>query len=130
MFTPEVYSIEVMYLLTLIQNNCFFRELCWMNSKGDAVQTPMPLLLKMENLLEAARKQRQLHLENLQRSRKKNVEDATYQIEEDDMRAIYNRWRWDAESWMNPQTLMKYKHLLDSGKNAAAQQLSKSAFST
>ena len=80
-------------------------------------------------MLEAARKQRQLHLENLQRSRK-NVEDATYQIEEDDMRAKYSRWRWDAESWMNSQTLMKYKHLLDSGKNSAAQQLSKSAFST
>ena len=46
------------------------------------------------------------------------------------MRAIYNRWRWDAESWMNPQTLMKYKQLLASGKNSAAQQLGKTAFST
>ena len=46
------------------------------------------------------------------------------------MKAIYNRWRWDAESWMNPQALMKYKQLLDSGKNSAAQQLGKSAFST
>ena len=31
---------------------------------------------------------------------------------------------------MNPETLKKYKQLLDSGKNAAAQQLGKSAFST
>ena len=46
------------------------------------------------------------------------------------MKAIYNRWRWDAESWMNPQALMKYKQLFDSGKNSAAQQLGKSAFST
>ena len=59
-----------------------------------------------------------------------NVVDATHQIEEDDMRAIYNRWRWDADSWMNPETLMKYNQLLDRGKNGAAQQLGKTAFST
>ena len=118
--------------MQFIQDNCFFREPRGISSKGDSVKTPIPLSLTMESLLEAARKQRQLHLEHLPRSRKKKekVEDATYQIEEDDMRAIYNRWRRDAESWMNPHFLMKYKQLLDSRKNAAAQPLGKKAFGT
>ena len=46
------------------------------------------------------------------------------------MRAIYNRWRWDTESWMNPETLMTYKQFLHSGRKNATQQLGKSAFNT
>ena len=78
-------------LMELIEANCFFGDLCSRNSTGDAVQTPIPLPLKMETLLEAAKEQRQLHLKSLPRSRKEKVVDATYQISEDDMKAIYNR---------------------------------------
>ena len=67
-------------LMQFIQENCFCGKLCWINSEGDAVQTPIPLPRKMETLLEAARKQRQLHLENLPRSKRRKVEDATYKI--------------------------------------------------
>ena len=115
--------------MEFIEANCFFGDLCLKNSTRDAVQTPIPLPLKMETLLEAAKKQRELHIENLPPDRKKHVVDATYEIDEDDMKAIYNLWRRDTESWMNPASLMKYKQLLASRQNAAAQKLGKQAFS-
>ena len=115
--------------MQFIQDNCSFGQLCWINSTGDAVQTPIRLPLKMETLLEAAKKQRELHIENLPPDRKKHVVDATYEIDEDDMKAIYNLWRRDTKSWMNPASLMKYKQLLASRQNAAAQKLGKQAFS-
>ena len=117
-------------VMKFIEDNCFFGDLCWINRSGDAVQTPISLPLKMETLLEAARTQRQLYLEGLPPWRKVNVVDATHEIEEEDMRDIYNRWRWDADSWMNPETLETYNQFLDRGKKGAAQQLGKTAFST
>ena len=41
-------------LMQFIQDTCFYGDLCWKNSAGDPVQTPMPLALKMEALLEVA----------------------------------------------------------------------------
>ena len=116
-------------VMKFIEDNCFFGNLCWINCTGDTVQTPIPIALKMETLLAAARTQRNLYLEHLPPWRKVKVVDATHQIEEEDMRTIYNRWRWDADSWMNPETLIEYNQLMDRGKNNAAQQLGKTAFS-
>jgi hypothetical protein len=125
--TENEQGQEVMKFIT---DNCFFGDLCWINRTGDRVQTPISLPLKMETLLEAAKTQRQLYLEHLPPWRKRNVVDATHEIEEKDMTEIYNRWRWDPESWMKPGTLEHYNELFASGKNQAAQQLGKTAFST
>ena len=84
----------------------------------------------MEKLLEVAGDQRLLHLERLPLWRKEKLVDATYEIEEDDMKHLHNRWRWDGHSWMNPETLTNYTQLCDRGQNGAAQRLGKKAFST
>ena len=75
--------------------------------RSDSVESQIPLPLKMESLLETAGTQRRLTLEILRRRGKVNVVDAREQIEEDDMKDMYNRWRWDADSWMNTKTFTK-----------------------
>ena len=83
----------------------------------------------METLLEAAREQRQIHLQNLPRWQKTHVADATYEIKEEDMRTIYNRWRWDVESWMNEENRKTYHDLgWKKRKPVEAQQMQMDAF--
>ena len=54
-------------LMNFIEGECFFGDLCFENSNGDSVSTPIPLQVKMEGLLERAAERRQLVLDGLRR---------------------------------------------------------------
>ena len=77
--------------MKFIEDQCFFGELCFKNSNGDNLKTPMPLGIKMECLLETAAKRRQLVLDRLRGSAAQPVVDTTHEIEEDDMRTMWQR---------------------------------------
>ena len=53
--------------MNFIEGECFFGDLCFENSNGDSVSTPIPLQVKMEGLLERAAERRQLVLDGLRR---------------------------------------------------------------
>ena len=92
--------------------------------------------LKMEDLLEAAEKRRQLALDHLRKCGKLDTFSlagnhySTHQMEEDDMKEMYNRWRRDIHSWMNENTLTGYRNLKRAGCHSTAQAFVKTAFNT
>ena len=123
-------------LLKFIHKECFFRDLCYKNCNGDDVKMPIPMSLKMEDLLEAAEKRRQLALDHLRKCGKLDTFSlagnhySTHQMEENDMKEMYNRWRRDIHSWMNENTLTGYRNLKRAGCHSTAQAFVKTAFNT
>ena len=116
-----------------ITDCCFFGKLLTMDVYGDPIETPVPLSVKMETLLQAARRQRE---KQQQRLKRRGVQYAYVPLEEmhmdpaDDMKEIFNTWRQDVDSWMKPSTLTTYRDLQQNGLSQAAHQLAKKTFST
>jgi hypothetical protein len=88
---------------------------------------PFGSALKMEELLRVAQRQRDLHMEKLRR--RQSVPNDMH-MGKDDMKEIYNTWRNDVGSWMNPSTLATYEELQHNSRWQDAHQLRKIAFST
>ena len=105
---------------------CFFSKLLMMDAFGQPIDKPVPLAVKMEELLRAARRQRELHLEKL----KCRQQCCTTCINEEDMKAIYNGWRHDVQSWMQDSTLEIYEEHMRNHQHQQAHQLGKKAFNT
>ena len=78
-------------LMGFIEEHCFFGDLCYKNSNGDDLDTPLPLPTKMEALLEKATEVRHYILEKVAYREGYPVEDTTYEIEEEDMRTMWQR---------------------------------------
>ena len=116
-----------------ITDCCFNGNLLSRNERGESMETPMPLPVKMENLLRACRTQR---VKQQKRLMDRGVEYAFGPIDEMhmdpgyDMREIMNTWRDDPESWMNPRTMENHRELEWNGLFQSAHQLRKRTFST
>ena len=114
-----------------ISKSCFFGNLLMKNRYGKRLEKPMPLAVKMEELLAQALRQRQLHLHRLKlASGRRTHVDPLMRIEDDDMKTIYNEWRTHPEKYMQWSTLETYKAMKSRGENQQAHQLTKSCFST
>ena len=116
-------------MMKFITETCFHGKLCHKNAYGEDLEKPMALTLKMEILLETAAKRRKIVLNSLSNSAAQPVPDTEYVIAEEDMREMWNTWRWDVESWMSEKNLKTYYDLLWWGKRGDAQKMTKSLFS-
>ena len=91
---------------------CFFGKFHTLDMYGKPCETPVPLSVKMEELLRVAQKQRDLHLERLRRrGDQRSLPNDMHMDPDDDMKNIYNTWREDIHSWMRPSTLAAYEEL-------------------
>ena len=112
-----------------ITKSCFFGSLVTMDFFGQPLEKPLPLAVKMEELLQAAWRQRQLQVDRLRRSTGRRV-DTHMRMGNNDMKQTYNEWRAHPEEWMQMSTLQVYKDMQRSGQKQKAHQLAKSRFST
>ena len=109
---------------------CFFGTLLTLDVYGEDIDTPVPLSVKMEELLRAAENQRELHVQRLRRKYPGENFPHHRQMDDDDMKEIFNTWRKDVQSWMRGSTLAKHEEMERCGLWQDAHQLGKSSFST
>ena len=110
-------------LMQFILNDCFWGDLFY--NDRDA-KTPMDFFLKMEKLLQAVHKRRQLLLTDVL------TDDSSHYIAVKDNPVVadmFNKWRSDVREWMHESNLKKYEDLKNAGKNNDAHALGKRAFS-
>ena len=109
---------------------CFFGSLLTMDPFGQPIDKPVPLAVKMEELLRTAQRQRELHLERLKRRcGRAQAPPNNLRMTNEDMKEIYNEWRKDVQSWMRESTLATYEELNHSCRHQEAHQLGKRTFS-
>ena len=120
-------SLEGQQLMKFIEEKCFFGKLCYKNAHGEDLEKPMRLTLKMEILLSTAAERRNGFLKNLCCGAEQPALDMTHIIAEEDMKNIFNHWRWDADSWMSEKNLKVYKNLLRHAHHDA-QKMAKQRF--
>ena len=113
-----------------ITETCFFGSLLTLDVYGEDIDTPVPLSVKMEELLRAARRQRELHIQRLRRQHPGENFPHHRKMDNDDMKEICNTWRRDVQSWMRKSTLAKHEEMERRGHMQDAHQLGKSSFST
>ena len=101
---------------------CFFGNLLTLNPFGQVVDKPVPLAVKMEELLEAAQRQRELHFERLQNCW---VTREDRSMTGADMEEIHNAWGKDVRSWMQDSTLETYEAHMRSGRTHETHKLGK-----
>ena len=109
-----------------ITKSCFFDNILIVDVYGERLEKPIPLAVKMERLLETAKRQRELHIRSSRRSA--NTVLNSLCIEPDGMRNIFNNWRAHPEKWMKNSTLAKHKEMLRSGRKQDAHKLAKKCF--
>jgi len=117
--------------MNYMESCCFFGNLLSLDRYGEPIDIPVPLSIKMEELLRAAQEQRDLQLQRLmERGVQRTLSNDMHMHPVHDMKEIYNTWRHDVESWMTPSTLDDYQWLLYNQRNQEAHLLGKQAFST
>ena len=81
---------HVRELTEFIRTQCFTKpELLRRNANGDRLKYPMPLALKMEQLLDAAEERRRLALTQLKPECNQALADATVEIPEEHMKRLW-----------------------------------------
>ena len=101
-----------------------------MSDLGERLSKPMPLAVKMEELLQEAQRQRELHIDRLTRSsRSRRLVNAQMVMDDDDVKVIYNQWRTHPEDWVHSGTFERYTEMLRTGQSQTAHLLAKSRFS-
>ena len=81
---------HVRELTEFLRTQCFTKpELLRRNANGDRLKFPMPLALKMEQLLDAAEERRRLALRQLKPGRDLALADATVEIPEEHMKRLW-----------------------------------------
>ena len=114
-----------------ITRTCFYGDLCTKTFFGEKLEKPMPIAVKMEQLLKAAQRQRQRFLGWIPSSTDRISQmDMHIRIGEDNMKDIFNEWRHHPEDWMNPKPLKCHENMLWNGEEHRAQQFAKSRFNT
>ena len=113
-----------------ISKSCFFGNLLMKNRFGETLEKPMPLAVKMEQLLEEALQQRRRHFFGRElASDRRTYVNTDMRIEENDMKKIYNEWRNHPEEYMQRSTLEEYNDMKRRGENQKAHRLRQSCFS-
>jgi len=113
-----------------ITDTCFFGALLTMDVYGEHIDTPVQLSVKMEELLRAAQKQRELQVQRLRRKHPGESFPHDMHMESDDMKEIYNTWRKDVQSWMRRSTLANHEEMERRKHWQDAHKLRQSTFST
>ena len=106
-------------LMEYILTDCIWGDLLY--NDRDA-ETTMPLSRKMENLLEAVHKRRQLLLRDLL------TDDSSHYIAYTDMKNMFNNWRKDVGEWMHEHNRKEYEYLKSGDKKSSEHALGKRAF--
>ena len=110
-----------------VRDCCFGGDLLWKDCDGKLLEKPVPLAVKMEEMLRAAQEQRELQLKRL---RTDIVPIRDMVMGPDDMKKIFNTWRKNVRSWMRSSSLEKYDGFVERGNNQAAHLLAKKIFNT
>ena len=108
-------------LMEYILTDCIWGDLLY--NDRDA-ETTMPLSRKMENLLEAVHKRRQLLLRDLL------TDDSSHYIAYTDMKNMFNNWRKDVGEWMHEHNRKEYEYLKSGDKKSSEHALGKRAFTS
>ena len=93
--------------LDYIVNQCFYGNLLKKTFRGDDLDEPLSLSLKMEILLNATVGRRDKYVEYLRRGQDLRCnwsnpeEDNRMIFDNNDMKYIMNAWRKDVKSWIN-----------------------------
>ena len=117
--------------INYITNSCFCGKLLTTDLFGEPLEKPMPLAVKMEDLLHAARRQRQHQIDWLRRSSScRRRVHMNMHMDGDDMKHIYNEWGDRPQEWMHKASFEEYTSLIRTGQNQKAHQFRRSRFST
>ena len=109
-----------------IQQFCFFGELCFMNASGERFEQPLPLSLKMEDLLRVVSAQRG---EIAAAAGLRDSSMSRHHATQSQMKDMMNAWRNNVGSWMCIRNQSRYWDLKQQ-RNQDAHQLAKSCFTT
>ena len=116
--------------VNFLTNSCFCGKLLTINDLGEPLTKPMPLAVKMEDLLKEAQRQRDRYINRLTRSsRSTRLVNAQMVLSDDDMKNIHNKWCNNPKEWMHSSTYETYTEMLRSGPKSKAHDLAKSRFS-
>ena len=91
-----------------ITKSYFFDNIPTVDVYGERLEKPIPLAVKMERLVETAKRQRELHIRSSRRSANTMLNSMC--IEPNSMRNIFNNWRAHPEEWMKNSTLAEHTH--------------------
>jgi hypothetical protein len=114
-------------LLEHIQKFCFFGKLCFVNPSGDYFENPIPLSVKLEDLLKVVlAKRREI-------AAKAGLSDNSlsgHRATESEMKDMTNAWRKNVHSWMCIRNQALYWDLLAQRRAQEAHQFARTRFST
>ena len=81
----------------------------YFNRLGARTEIPMPFSVKMEALLRQTQNLRQQHIARLRERGDTRAQTADFKFDGNDMKAVMKFWLEDFRTWMNPETLEKYR---------------------
>ena len=122
----ENESGDVSSLIEYIQKFCFFGDLCYVNPSGERMEQPLPLSVKMEDLLVVVSEQRR----KIAEASRFDISRLSHHHATDlEMMNRMNAWRNDVASWMCHRNQQKYWSL-KRNRPQEAHQYTKRRFST
>ena len=110
----------------------FFGDVCYIDEKGNELERPRTVALKMEVMLETVLEQRRLHIERLVQKKDPRVSSSSsaeqhaltsLKFTETDMKELMNAWRLNVSTWMKSDTQAVYwkaRNRQAMGKNISA----------
>jgi hypothetical protein len=117
---------DVSSLIEYIQKFCFFDDLCYVNPSGEEMEQPLPLSVKMEDLLSVVSEQRR----KIAETSRFDISHLSHHHATDlEMKNRMNAWHHDVASWMCPSNQQKYWSL-KRNRPQEAHQYSKRRFTT
>ena len=118
-----------------IKETCFHSDLLFKSSEfpyEKDLKQPLPLAVKMESLLKAAEKRREMVLQDMRQRGEEVTEDTSFEIPEEEMKTMYQKWTDEVESWMRPACVAKLNEMEEGSeahKNQDIKDFKKSRFS-
>ena len=103
-------------ILDFLANLCFYGDHCKQDERGMELDTPRSVGMRMEVIMKKLLEQRRLHIDRLRidgdaRELHLSNGDAlkTLQFTSNDMKTVFNQWKQDVHTWMNPNTIQEYQ---------------------
>lgn len=102
-------------IMNFLADNCFYKDLLWIDERGNQLDTPRSLGFKMEVMMETVLEIRRWYVDELARKRDPRVPAAdpesvlnSLTFTGNDMKILMNEWRQYVSSWMNPNQEDEY----------------------
>ena len=121
--------------LDYIANECFFGTLLRKGFRGQELQEPLSLSLKMETLLNTCCQRREMYVATLRErndircDRSEPDNDYNMIFTDKDMSFIMNIWRWDVNSYMQEANRKEFFRHKKNDDHDNANRITKSVFS-